>query len=173
MKAIRSSWGALALVVSASIASGCGGDSPPGTPDPTRGGAPSTQHPPAGGAAQAPGGALPGNAPSQSAPSQTSPASVPSQGGSSVQNPASRAVALVVGTVTDSGAGLSSLGLAGAGTLADATGVRVSTLLPGGALKLVSEVVVDAKGSFSVAVPLNVDVHGLFSLCVPHGSKWR
>lgn len=54
--------------------------------------------------------------------------------------------------------GAPSLGLGGAGTLAAATGVRVSIFLPDGALKVISEASLGANGTFSLQVPLNIDV---------------
>jgi hypothetical protein len=82
--------------------------------------------------------------PSPAAPSPDQVASVPR--------------ALLKGRVTDAGNGKPALGLGGKGTLAAATKLRVSALLPGGLLSTVADVALDASGEFEVKIPLDVEL---------------
>ncbi len=67
----------------------------------------------------------------------------------------------MTGRVTNQGPGalaLGSVGLAGQGTLAAATTVQLSQLLPGGGLQALAQGSINAGGSFSLQAPLNVGV---------------
>jgi hypothetical protein len=65
--------------------------------------------------------------------------------------------ALFGGQVGDVGSGAPEFGLAGTGTSKLAAKVRISQMLDTGALKLLTEVGIEADGSFAAHVPLNID----------------
>jgi hypothetical protein len=160
MKSVKAMCSAITLVIASSVASGCGVDAP------TVGGGPGAA---AGGASGGSAGSRPSPdhpAPAPSpAPTNDAPRAVPSPGSTFMppvlaqgapSGTAPAALALLTGTVTDIGAGSPALGLAGTGTVASTASVRVSSLLPDGALQVVSQAAVDTGGSFSAQVPLNV-----------------
>src|SRR5687767_8537916 len=139
MKTIGSRWSAVALVLGTTTGFGCSSDTAETGP-----GSGGDTDPPGIGTTPDPG--TQGTAPQlRAAPGKTPGAVTPGR-------------AVITGIVTDLGSGGPGLRLGGKGTLANAGTVRLSGLSGSGDLKLLTEVSINASGTFSAQAPLNVDL---------------